>query len=109
MSTSTSEEVRALSQVLFGQRYRLEVMVAIGSALDGLVCLSDLSTALDVTASNIQKPLRDLERAGLLARVPPGDSKRRFYRRVDSSAWTFATEMVDSARSRAMAPAHSGV
>jgi DNA-binding MarR family transcriptional regulator len=93
VSLSSDEAVRALSQVLFGQRYRLELMVAIASSPDGLVCLKDLAAELSVTPSNLQKPLRDLVAADLLSRMPSGDSKRRYYRRNDSLAWAFAVEM----------------
>jgi len=97
VSFKADDSLRALSDVLFGQRYRLEVMVAIASAEDGLVCLSDLAKALDVTPSNLQKPLRDLTRAGLLSRMPSGDSKRRYYRRNESLAWAFALEIAGTA------------
>jgi hypothetical protein len=86
--------------VLFGQRYRLEVMVAIASSTDGIVCLTDLARELDVVVSNLQKPLRDLLLAGLLTRLPSGDSKRRFYQRNASLAWAFAVEIAASAPSK---------
>lgn len=97
------EQVRALSLVLFGQRYRLEVMVAIGRSADGIVCLTDLSRDLGVTTSNLQNPLRDLVAAGLLSRLPSGDSKRKFYRRNTSLAWQFAVEMAEAASGLALA------
>jgi hypothetical protein len=98
VSASSLDHVRALSQVLFGQRYRLELMVAIASS-DGVVCLTDLARQLDVTVSNLQKPLRDLTLAGLLSRLPSGDSKRRYYRRNVSLAWAFAVEVAAGAES----------
>jgi DNA-binding MarR family transcriptional regulator len=72
-------------------------MTAIASSSDGLVCLSDLARDLNVTASNLQKPLRDLVRAGLVSRLPSGDSKRKFYARNDSLAWAFALEIAATA------------
>jgi DNA-binding IclR family transcriptional regulator len=86
-----------MSEVLFGQRYRLEAMVAIASTQDGLVCLTDLAKQLGLTPSNLQSPLRDLVRCGLLSRLPPGDSKRRYYRRNESLAWAFAVEIATQA------------
>jgi DNA-binding IclR family transcriptional regulator len=86
-----------MSEVLFGQRYRLEVMIAIASSEDGLVCLTDLAKQLELTASNLQHPLRDLVRCGLLSRLPPGDSKRRYYQRNQSLAWAFAVEVASQA------------
>jgi len=86
-----------MSEALFGQRYRLEVMVAIASAPDGLVCLTDLAAQLGVTASNLQRPLHDLVRCGLLSRLPADDSKRRYYQRAESLAWAFAVEIASQA------------
>src|SRR5260370_1750976 len=92
-----SEHIRAMSEVLFGQRYRLEAMVAIASAPDGLVCMIDLAQQLELTPSNLQRPMRDLARCGLLTRLPPDDSKRRYYQRTDSLAWAFAVEIASQA------------
>ncbi len=86
-----------MSEVLFGQRYRLEAMVAIASAPDGLVCMIDLAQQLELTPSNLQRPMRDLARCGLLTRLPPDDSKRRYYQRTDSLAWAFAVEIASQA------------
>ena len=97
MSSVDLEHVRAMSEVLFGQRYRLELMVAIASAPDGLVCLTDLAQQLSVTASNLQRPLHDLARCRLLSRLPPDGSKRRYYQRSESLAWAFAVEIASQA------------
>lgn len=86
-----------MSEALFGQKYRLEVMVAIASSEDGLVCLTELAKHLELTPSNLQNPLRDLVRCGFLSRLPPGDSKRRYYRRNESLAWAFALEAASQA------------
>jgi len=86
-----------MSEVLFGQRYRLEAMVAIASAKDGLVCLTDLADQLRIPPSNLQGPLRDLVRCGLLSRLPLAGSKRRYYQRNESLAWAFAHEMTSQA------------
>jgi hypothetical protein len=88
------EAIRELSTVVFGQRYRLEVMAAIARSHGGLVCLTDLADELGVRTSNIQKPLTSLTDSYLISRLPAGDSKRRFYRRNDSAAWVFALELV---------------
>jgi DNA-binding transcriptional ArsR family regulator len=85
--------VQELSGFMFGQRYRLEVMLLIAES-EGIVCLKELADALNVSPSNLQRPIKDLLAAGLLGALPPGDSKRRFYQRVESSAWEFALELV---------------
>lgn len=55
MDDEGRDAMRVLSDVLFGQRYRLELMVAIASSDDGLVCLTDLAATLEVTLSNLQR------------------------------------------------------
>lgn len=97
MSRATRERVRALSETLFGQRYRLEAMVAIALSPDGLVCQGDLARALAITPSNLQRPISDLTTSNLISKLPYGDSRRRFYRRNDSLAWEFALELLASA------------
>ena len=97
VTVSSPEQVRAWSEVMFGQRYRLELMVAIAEDDTGLVCLTDIAKALEVTASNLQQPLKNLARAGLLTAMPKGDSRRLYYRRNPSAGWAFARELADSA------------
>jgi DNA-binding IclR family transcriptional regulator len=97
VSAEELEHIRAMSEVLFGQRYRLEAMLAIASAEDGLVCLTDLAQQLEIPPSNLQSSLRDLARCGLLSRLPPDGSKRRYYQRNESLAWAFAKEMASHA------------
>ena len=98
------EQIRLLSSVLFGQHYRLEVMVAVADSPSGKVCLSDLAEELGHrSVSNIQAPLRDLVRAGLLTRLPDGDTRRKWYRREASKAWEFAREAAASAPGLALA------
>ncbi|WP_106196950.1 MarR family transcriptional regulator [Umezawaea tangerina] len=89
--------LRDRSQAAFGQRYRLEVMLAVLDAEDGFVSLSALAKYLDVTISNLQGPIRSLVALGLLTPVPHGDSRHRFYLRNPSTAWNWAEELRDQA------------
>lgn len=93
MSPARLEAVRTLSRALFGQTYRLEVMLAIARSETGLVTLTELATDLDVAVSNLQKPLGSLAAAGLIAPLPQGDSRRKFYIRNDSLAWEWVEEL----------------
>lgn len=93
VSPDLQERLRTLSQVAFGQRYRLELMLAVADAKDGIVCLTDLAQALRVTMSNLQQPLKALVATGLLLPLPAGDSRRKFYLRNPSAAWTWAHEL----------------
>ena len=100
MSSPTRDRVRDLSETMFRQRYRLELMVAVATSDDGLVCLIDLAASLGVTPSNLQRPLADLTSASLLTRRDAGDSRRRYYARNQSLAWEFALELLKSADAR---------
>lgn len=101
------QRLRALSQVAFGQRYRLELMLAVADAQDGIVCLTDLAHTLNVTISNLQQPLKALVATGLLSPLPAGDSRRKFYIRNPSSAWAWAKELADAGRELDPNPAPS--
>lgn len=103
--------LRDKSQAAFGQRYRLEVMLAVAEAKDGFVSLSELAKQLDIAISNLQGPLKALVSLGLLTPVPHGDSRQRFYLRNPSSAWTWAEELrthatLDEISSPTRAPVH---
>ena len=74
-SSTRQRRVRELSEAVFGQRYRLELMVEIARSV-GIVCLSDLARELDVTPSNLQRPLVALTVAGLLSKDERGDSRQ---------------------------------
>jgi hypothetical protein len=87
--------MRRLSKLVFGQELRIAVMLYVGRHPDGLFCLSDLAEGIDVrSASSVQDPLRALVESGLIAHQDglPGD-RHRWYRRLDSSAWSFAEEL----------------
>jgi len=101
--TDRLASLRRVSRHAFGQAYRLEVMLAISRAEDGLVNLTDLASALGLSPSQIQGALRSLVAIGLLTEMPPGDSRRRFLLRNHSAAWTWAEEMasmIDATESR---------
>lgn len=93
MDVNAVAAIRARSRAAFGQQYRLEVMIAIAADADGLVCLTDLGRSLGLSLSNIQGALRSLVEVGLLTELPAGDSRRKFYLRNPSAAWTWATEL----------------
>ena len=104
MASLDRVHLQRLSQVAFGQRYRLQVMLAVAAAEDGFVSLSALARELDVATSNLQGPIRALVALGLLAPVPHGDSKHRFYMRNPSAAWGWAQELSSYAAQTPAAP-----
>ena len=89
--------------MVFGQKHRLAVMVAIAQS-DGIINPGDLAAELGFRAqSSVQDALRDLQAAGLISRAAE-DGGRTYYRRNHSAAWTFATELLAQALSRADQP-----
>lgn len=94
--TAAAEGLRALSRAAFGQTYRLEVMLAVADSEDGLVTLTDLAKALDISTSNVQVALRSLVATGLLSELPKDDNRRKYLIRNPSSAWDWAREMRNS-------------
>jgi DNA-binding transcriptional regulator GbsR (MarR family) len=91
--------MRALSHVAFRQDYRLELMLAIEEAADGIVCLTDLARTTEISISNLQVPLKNLVDLGLLSPLPRGDSRRKFYMRNESAEWAWARELALAASS----------
>lgn len=92
MSLSDSENLRALSRVLFGQAHRLAVMVGIARGSREFF-LGDLAAELGFeNLSSIQDPVRDLEASGLITRLPKAAQRVRF-RRNKSKAWGWVEEL----------------
>jgi DNA-binding IclR family transcriptional regulator len=91
--TVDTEGLRALSRAAFGQTYRLEIMLAVAEAEDGLVTLTDLARSLELSTSNVQVALKSLVATGLLSELPKGDNRRRYLLRNPSPAWDWARQM----------------
>jgi hypothetical protein len=87
------DELREISRSAFGQRYRLELMLEIANAEDGVFTLTELSKSLDVTMSSLQKPMHDMVAIGLLTPLPDAGSRFRYYTSNPSSAWEWAYEL----------------
>lgn len=104
MSIAGSAAVRSLSKAVFGQEMRIAVMVAIGES-DGMFTLTSLVERLGLsTPSLLQKPLKSLEDAGLIERMPNVGTRSVYYqRREDTSAWKFAGELAEHAQRGAQA------
>lgn len=110
MSIADSDAVRHLSKVMFGQEMRIAAMVAIGES-DGLFTLSTLADLLQLrTLSLLQKPLKSLEDAGLIERMPNVGTRSVYYqRREDTSAWKFASELAEQAMRGVQVPPGLGL
>ncbi|WP_052521423.1 hypothetical protein [Agreia bicolorata] len=90
--------LREVSAFAFGQRHRLELMLEIADSEDGIVCLTDLTRALGVTMSSLQRPFESLLQTTLVSPIPDMDSRYRYFRSNPSSAWDWAYELADRTR-----------
>ncbi|MEY2244831.1 hypothetical protein AB8A21_18275 [Streptomyces sp. BF23-18] len=87
MSQEVLERLREASVLVFGNRYRAELMLALASAGGRGVCLGDLAMARQVQASVYHSPMRALVEAGLARKLPrTAGERRRWYRRSDDDA-----------------------
>lgn len=93
----TIEEIRRLSSVAFGHRYRLELLSALAIATAGHgVCLSLLADCCQVTASVYYPPVRKMTESGLVVSSGPGRLRRRvLYSRTTVPVWTSLLKMVE--------------
>jgi DNA-binding transcriptional regulator GbsR (MarR family) len=96
------DELRALSRAAFGQKYRLECMIAIAESADGILTLNTLAETLNVSVSNIQDPIKALLATGLISPLNAGDSRSKFYVRNASAAWNWCHELAARAREAAV-------
>ena len=83
-------------------------MLAVADSGDGLVCLGDMANELGVTPSNLQKPLASLVATGLLTPMPDADSRRKYYLRNPSAAWSWVHELARQAEHHATPDSHAG-
>ncbi len=91
-----SDPVQTMSKTLFGQLHRLEVMDAIARSSDGLINPTDLAAELGYASqSPLQAPVRDLEQAGLLIRLPT-EAGRTYFQRAESAVWVWIEELMRS-------------
>ena len=68
-------------------------MLAIADSDDGVVCLTDLAKALNVTVSSLQRPFEAVVAAKLISPLPDSDSRFRYYLRNPSAGWAWAREL----------------
>ncbi len=66
-----------MSALLFGNRYKLDLLAALADAGKGGVSVSALAAAHKVPASVYYAPLKDLLEAGLAIRLAPVPGERR--------------------------------
>jgi hypothetical protein len=80
---------------VFGNRHRLELLIALVGAGQEGICVKDLAASCNVPTSVFYPPLRSLMAAGLVQRLPvTGHNGRVFYAIANGGAWTGLRQLV---------------
>lgn len=89
--------LRDQSRLVFGNRYRAELILELARADEGGVCLGDLAAARRTVSSVYHAPVKALIEAGLAEKLPEvrGDHRRWYRRRGDSAIWAALGQMVE--------------
>jgi hypothetical protein len=90
-------ELRRVSAVAFGHRYRLELLAALAVAAGGQgICLTLLGDCCGVQPSVYYPPVKAMEAAGLVLRADrPRADRRILYARTATPVWTWLRRMVE--------------
>jgi len=97
--------LRRVSSAVFGNRYRLELLLALANAGRRGICVKDLATSSDVATSVFHPQLRALTAAGLVQRLPgTGPNGRVLYAMTSAGAWTGLRQLVHDLESDAVRP-----
>ncbi|MFE2750531.1 hypothetical protein ACFXGA_00855 [Actinosynnema sp. NPDC059335] len=88
MSLAECPPGRRASLLVFGNRYKLELLAALATAGQEGVNLSALADEQGVSASVYYGPVEDLLQAGLAEKLPRQlPDRRRWYRRTEGAVW----------------------
>ena len=93
MNSNALEALRRASQLAFGQRYRLELMLKVLESDDGLFTLTEMSKNLSITVSNLQGPIESLLALGQISRLPTSEELGVYYLRNEGAGWDWASEL----------------
>jgi hypothetical protein len=87
-----------LSLVAFGNKYRLELIAALGLTDRGKgVCLTLLAACCGAPASAYYPPVRAMERHGMvqrIGRIP--DGRQVLYARTEEPTWTWLRQVAEN-------------
>jgi DNA-binding IclR family transcriptional regulator len=98
-------QLRRASSAVFGNRYRLELLLALADAGRKGICVKDLATLCGVPGAVFYPPLRALTAAGFVERLPgTGPNRRVFYAMTSVRAWTGLRQLVHDLESEAVRP-----
>jgi predicted transcriptional regulator len=91
-------EVRRISKLLLGSRYRLEVAAAIAGADPGVVHVREVAADLGLTDNLVRLEFQHFEEAGVLLRLErPQGQQRQYFERMPSAYWELVRVLAEDA------------
>ncbi|GAA3348900.1 hypothetical protein GCM10020358_69110 [Amorphoplanes nipponensis] len=100
---------RHVSSAVFGNKHRLELLLALFAAGEGGICVKDVADSCGAPTSVFRPPLMALVDAGLVRRLPAfGHNRRVLYAFTDVRAWTGLEWLVHDLGSRKSARGAGG-
>ena len=89
-------QLRDVSKALYGNRYRIEIVVHVAAQRSGTFYARPLALKLGLSDNVVGTELHKLEQAGLLRQVPSRDGGPRiFYERLPSCHWSNTTQLAE--------------
>lgn len=95
LSPAQKERLRDLSKIVFGNKDRLEVAVAVARSPDGVVNATDLHEEIGLAQSRVRNQLVAMAEARLLVVASSSTDVKRWYRREDSPFWQLCCSLYD--------------
>ncbi|HET7509973.1 MAG TPA: hypothetical protein VFJ65_06965 [Solirubrobacterales bacterium] len=87
--------LRSHSKELFGKRYRLEVILAVGASEDP-IWSRRMAETLRLPENQVSVELKTLAHLGALQLFPSIHDRRKLYQLVAHPIWAFARELLES-------------
>jgi hypothetical protein len=88
------DRLRERSKLVYGNRDRLQVAVAVARSDSGLVNATDLAEETGLVNTRVRAQLIAFAEAGLLEAMPP-DAGKRWYSRVESPFWRQCLDLAE--------------
>jgi Fic family protein len=95
LSPDALERLREQTKKLYGNRHRLEVVVAVARTNE-IFYLHEIAEVTGIADSPVRSILRDIVDAGLLKDLEGKRGSAKFYERLPSPYWTVAELVLES-------------
>jgi len=94
----TREGLRVYSKLLFGNRDRLDVAVAVAQAADRVVNATDIGFELRLAPNRVRAQLEAFAALGYLTDSSPGFGGKRWFIRGESPFWSLCLALYEERR-----------